>query len=55
MFNGNKTRRLKQLMLIAFVALMAAFWLAVLWFAVYRNHRLSLHRRGGDHLATVGR
>ena len=40
MLNGNKTRIVKQLMLIAFVALMAAFWLGVLWFAVYRRHWL---------------
>jgi len=40
MLKGNKTRRVKQLMLIAFVALMAVFWLGILWFAVYRRHWL---------------
>jgi len=39
MFKGNN-RRVQQLMLIAFVAMMAIFWLGILWFAVYRPHWL---------------
>lgn len=43
MLTGNKNERFGKLMVFVFVALMAAFWLGVLWFAVYGAHWLWRH------------
>ena len=43
MLASDKNKRSAQLMLFACVALVALFWLGVLWFAIYRTHWFGMH------------